>query len=88
MRGGLDGLISGPRELTISEDWNSLEVIRSNAQLEVYMNGRKLYETTMWDDNWQEMIAETKFTFWPDFGTYKNGKLPYRTMDIRFGIEI
>jgi hypothetical protein len=73
--GDLYGLIAGPRDMEVSEDWNSLEVISNNSQFTVIMNGRKLYTTTMWDDNWRNMIAQTKFTYWPDFGTYKKGKI-------------
>ena len=29
----------------------------------------------MWDDNWRKMIAASKFKAWPDFGTYKKGKI-------------
>ena len=71
----LYGLIAGPRDLAISDDWNSIEVISNNSSLAVIMNGRKLYTTTMWDDNWRAMIAKTKFTYWPDFGTFKKGKI-------------
>jgi len=73
--GDLYGLVAGPRDLEIYEDWNSIEIISDNEQLEVLMNGKKLYSIMMWDDNWREMIAKTKFTFWPDFGTYKKGKI-------------
>jgi len=73
--GDLYGLIAGPRDLQISDDWNSIEIISQDETLEVIMNGRKLYKTIMWDDNWRAMIAKTKFTFWPDFGTFKKGKI-------------
>jgi len=73
--GDLYGLVSGPRDLEISEDWNALEIISNNSILEVIVNGRKLYSITMWDDNWKDMIAKTKFTLWPDFGTYNKGKI-------------
>ncbi len=73
--GDLYGLIAGPRDLEISDDWNAVEVIANNGSLEVHMNERLLYKTTMWDDNWKSMIAETKFTAWPDFGTYTKGKI-------------
>ena len=73
--GDLYGLVAGPRDLEIPEDWNQLEIIANNSLLEVIMNGRKLYTTTMWDDNWKALIAKTKFTLWPEFGTYKKGKI-------------
>ncbi len=73
--GDLYGLVAGPRDLEILNDWNQLEIIVSNNSLEVIMNGRKLHKTILWDDHWRALIADTKFTFWPDFGTYKKGKI-------------
>lgn len=73
--GDLYSLVAGPRDLEISNEWNQLEIISSNSSLEVKMNGRKLYTTTMWDEQWKATIASTKFTYWPDFGTYKKGKI-------------
>ena len=29
----------------------------------------------MWDEGWKKMIAGSKFKAWPDFGTYKKGKI-------------
>jgi len=73
--GDLYGLVASPRDLDISKDWNQLEIIVNNSVLEVIMNGRKLYTTTMWDDQWKALIAKTKFAAWPEFGTYKKGKI-------------
>lgn len=73
--GDLYSLVAGPRDLEISKDWNNLEIIANNGSLEVIMNGRQLYITTMWNDHWRALIAKTKFTYWPDFGTYKKGRI-------------
>ena len=73
--GDLYGLIAGPRDLEIFKDWNQLEIIANSSSLEVIMNGRKLYSTTMWDEQWKALIAKTKFTAWPEFGTYRKGKI-------------
>lgn len=73
--GDLYGLVAGPRDLSISKDWNSLEIIAKSGSLEVIMNGRQLYNITMWDDAWKAKIASTKFVDWPDFGTYQKGKI-------------
>ena len=73
--GDLYGLVAGPRDLEISKEWNQTEIISNNGVLEVIINGRELYSITMWDDHWKALIANTKFTFWPDFGTFKKGKI-------------
>jgi hypothetical protein len=73
--GDLYSLVAGPRNLVVSDGWNTVEIIANSSTLEVIMNGRSLYTTTMWDDAWREKIAATKFVDWPDFGTYKKGKI-------------
>lgn len=73
--GDLYSLVAGPRDLVINEGWNNLEVISVDNTLEVIMNGRQLYKTNLWDDAWRANIASTKFTYWPDFGTYNKGKI-------------
>ena len=73
--GDLYSLVAGPRDLEISDDWNTLEIISNQGNLEVKMNDRSLYTVTMWDDNWKAIIANTKFTAWPEFGTFTQGKI-------------
>ena len=73
--GDLYGLIGSPRDFQIFDDWNSIEIISQNEILEEIMSGRKLYTTKLWDDDWRAMIAKTKFTFWPEFGTFKKAKI-------------
>ena len=74
-------------------NWNQYEIICNNGHLTFLMNGHKTIETTLWDDNWNNMIKNSKFVEWPGFGTYKkghisfqgteNGKLWYRNIKIR-----
>jgi len=40
-----------------------------------YLNGKRVVSTTLWDDNWKQMIAESKFKTMPDFGSFKKGKI-------------
>ncbi len=43
--------------------------------LELYLNGTKVVETQLWDDNWKSMVAASKFATMPGFGTFKSGKI-------------
>lgn len=55
--------------------WNKAELIADHGKLTFILNGVKIVETTMWDDNWKALIAGSKFKTWEGFGTYKSGKI-------------
>ena len=56
-------------------EWNLAEIISNNGKLTLKLNGKKVVETTMWDENWRNLIAGSKFAKWEGFGTYKIGKI-------------
>ena len=56
-------------------EWNQVEIISNNGKLDFYLNGEHTVSTMMWDDNWRKMVAGSKFKAWPDFGTFKKGKI-------------
>lgn len=55
--------------------WNKVEIIASKGNLEFKMNGQSIVKTTMWDQNWADLLAKSKFATWKDFGTFKKGKI-------------
>ena len=61
--------VKGPGE------WNAVEIICNKDNLQIFMNGTNVVTTTMWDDNWKQLIAGSKFKDMPDFGTFKKGKI-------------
>ena len=74
--GDLYDLISASKEVAHPVgEWNHAEVIAKNGKLDFYLNGEHTINTNMWDDNWRRMIAASKFKAWPDFGTFKKGKI-------------
>lgn len=56
-------------------EWNQAEIISNQGELEFILNGVSVVKTTMFDDNWKEMIAGSKFADWPGFGTFRKGKI-------------
>jgi hypothetical protein len=56
-------------------EWNAAEIKADNGKLDFYMNGEHVVNTVMWNDAWRNMIANSKFKQWPDFGTFKQGKI-------------
>ena len=74
--GDLYDLISSSKEMAKPVgEWNHAEIISHNGKLDFYLNGGHTINTNMWDDNWRKMIAGSKFKEWPDFGTFKKGKI-------------
>ena len=56
-------------------EWNKVDVISNNGQLEFRLNGVKIVSTTLWDENWKNLIAGSKFAKWENYGTFKSGKI-------------
>lgn len=56
-------------------EWNKVLIVIKGNQLEQWQNDELVISTTMWDDNWAALIADSKFPAWPDFGTSKIGHL-------------
>ena len=74
--GDLYDLVASPKDVTKPVgEWNSAEIISNNGKLDFYLNGVHTVNTTMWDDNWRKMVAGSKFKAWPDFGTFKKGRI-------------
>jgi hypothetical protein len=74
--GDLYDLISCSKEtVKPALEWNQVEIKALNGKLDFWLNGENVVSTQMWDDNWNKMIANSKFKQWPGFGTFKKGKI-------------
>ncbi len=56
-------------------EWNQVEIKSLDGKLDFYLNGTNVVSTTMWDENWKNLIAGSKFNSMPNFGTYKKGRI-------------
>jgi hypothetical protein len=56
-------------------EWNLAEIISKDGSLEFFMNGKKVLETTLWDEKWEEMVQGSKFAKMPGFGKFQKGKI-------------
>lgn len=56
-------------------EWNKVEIKLLNGKLDLFLNGENVVSTTMWDDSWNKLVAGSKFTQWPGFGTFRKGKI-------------
>ena len=74
--GDLYDLISVSKEtVKPAGEWNTAEIIADKGSLRFILNGAEVLNTTMWNDEWRTMIANSKFKDMPAFGTYKKGKI-------------
>lgn len=73
--GDLYDLITSKEAVKPVGDWNTAEIVSNNGKLDFYLNGQHTLSTTMWDDNWRNMIAKSKFKDKAAFGTHKKGKI-------------
>ncbi|HLU89439.1 MAG TPA: DUF1080 domain-containing protein [Cyclobacteriaceae bacterium] len=56
-------------------EWNQTEIISKDGKLEFYLNNEKIVSTTLWDEEWDKMVAGSKFKDMPGFGKYREGKI-------------
>lgn len=56
-------------------EWNQVEIKILNGKLDLFLNGENVVSTTMWDDNWNKLVAGSKFSSMPGFGTFKKGRI-------------
>lgn len=56
-------------------EWNHVRIRSFNGKLDFYLNDVNIVSTTMWDNNWANLIANSKFKTMPGFGTYRTGRI-------------
>lgn len=56
-------------------EWNHVEISSNNGKLDFHLNGEHIVSTTMWDDNWNTLVAGSKFKDWKDFAKFKKGHI-------------
>lgn len=56
-------------------EWNHAEIIAKNGKLDFFLNGVNTVSTTMWDENWNGLVAGSKFKDWPAFAKAKSGHI-------------
>jgi hypothetical protein len=73
--GDLYDLLASKEAVKPQGEWNHAEIISVKGKLDFYLNGTHTLSTNLWDDNWKQMIAISKFKNMPGFGTFKKGKI-------------
>jgi hypothetical protein len=56
-------------------EWNQFEIITDHGHLQLFQNGHEVIDTHLWDDNWNKLIAGTKFARMPGYSKYHIGHI-------------
>lgn len=56
-------------------EWNHARVRLKDAHLTLWLNGTKTADVTIGSDQWNELIAASKFKTWEHFGKYLKGRI-------------
>jgi hypothetical protein len=56
-------------------EWNKTVIIANNGVLNIFVNDEQVLTTKLWNESWDKLVSESKFREWPDFGTFKKGKI-------------
>lgn len=62
-------------------EWNQVEIKLLNGKLDFFLNGENVVSTTMWDENWDKMVASSKFKSMPGFAKFKKGRIDLQDHD-------
>jgi hypothetical protein len=70
-----DLVSSAPETVKPALEWNTVEIKSEKGKLEEWLNGTKVLDVTLWDDNWRKMVAGSKFKIRPDFAKFTKGHI-------------
>lgn len=74
--GDLYDLIASSKE-TVKPvgEWNLAEIISDNGKLSLFLNGTNVVSTTLWDENWKQLVAGSKFKTMSGFSAFNKGRI-------------
>lgn len=55
--------------------WNHTVIRLKNGELTFWLNGVQTVKTHLWDSNWKELVAKSKFKDWKGFAEYHKGHI-------------
>jgi hypothetical protein len=75
--GALYDLIAPPANKPEAKpgEWNHARIRIKDGVLQHFLNGMKVVETRIDNEQWREMISASKFKQWPGFGLEKKGRI-------------
>ena len=56
-------------------EWNRARIVANGAMVEHWLNGVKIVSYELWNDDWEALIAESKWIDMPDYGREATGHI-------------
>jgi hypothetical protein len=56
-------------------EWNKVDIVLNKGKLSFSLNGVNIVNTTLFNEDWNKMIAGSKFASMEGFGTFRSGKI-------------
>jgi alpha-3'-ketoglucosidase len=54
-------------------EWNAVRLLVNGSHVEHWLNGRKIVEYELGSPAWRQLVANSKFREWPEYGTAREG---------------
>lgn len=62
-----DMIPANPQNAKGFGEWNEAKIIVKDGHVQHYLNGKKVVDYQLWDQNWENMVRNSKFKDWSDF---------------------
>ncbi|MFQ5529791.1 MAG: DUF1080 domain-containing protein [Gemmatimonadota bacterium] len=70
------GLYPAPRGVVKAAGvWNHARIVVQDGRVEHWLNGEKVVEYTLGGPEWTELVKNSKFNDWPEYGTARSGHI-------------
>jgi len=70
------GLYPAPRGVVnAAGEWNHARIVVEGEHVEHWLNGVMVVEYELGSDEWDDLVASTKFAQWPEYGTARTGHI-------------
>jgi len=56
-------------------EWNKIQIISKDGDVQFWQNGYKVVEFTHGSEQWNELLAKSKFAEWPGYGEARSGHI-------------
>lgn len=74
--GSLYALVAAKgKELKPVGEWNTAKIVLNNHHLEHWLNGKKVVDIQVGGDKWNELVKNSKFKAWSQFGKADKGHI-------------
>ena len=66
------------KELKPVGQWNTSRIVLRGHNVQHWVNGKKVVDVDMSSDEWQELVAKSKFSGWEKFGKNASGHIVFQ----------